>query len=156
VKTRYGWEELATVLAEPNAADLIRAYWEELSPDKNSVKLDPDWPRLQRLEAEGAYKIWVARVDGTLAGFISFFIQPHHNYRKNIMGLDAGHFLSPAYRDSPGRLGMRMWRTAEIALRELGVSTIIAHDNTARPLVAFFLGMGYKPRSVIYWKSLDA
>jgi len=154
VVIRCSWQPLAEVLAEPNAIDMIRDYWEELSPEKDSVPLDPDWGLLKRLECEGVYKIWTARVDGTLAGFISFFIQPHHNYKSTLMGFDAGHFLSPAYRNSPGRVGFKMWRTAEAGLRAIGVAQVMIHDNAARPLLPFFLGMGYTPRSVIYWKSL--
>lgn len=153
MKTTYRWEALRTVLAEPNAADLIRAYHEELSPLRDAAEVDPDWDRLQRMEAEGIYRLWACRVDSTLAGFVSFMIAPHHNYRRILFALDMGHYLAPAYRNEPGMIGLRMWKTAEAALRELGVKTIMAHDGQ-RSLLPFFLHLGYHPRATLYWKAL--
>lgn len=153
-KSVYGWEKLAIVLAEPNARDMIRAYVEELSPLRSVIPVKPDWDRLARMEAEGAYRLWTARVDGTLAGFISFFIGPHHNYADTLSALDGGHYLSPAYRDTPGRVGLHMWKSAELGLRALGVRYVMAHDGQ-RSLLPFLLHLGYHPRATLYWKLLD-
>ena len=147
------WEGLAAVLAEPNAADMIRDYVEELSPLRDVVPVNPDWPRLAALEAEGIYKLWACRVDGTLAGFVSFFVMPHHNYAGTLLACDAAHFLAPAFRDR-GRIGYRMWRSAEAALRELGVRCIMAHDSAMRPLMPFFLALDFEPRGTLFWKVL--
>ena len=154
MKTRYGWEPLAAVLAEPNAPDLIRAYAEELTPVANAMPVDPDWDRLCTLEAAGIYHLWSARVDRTLAGFISFFVQTHHNYKSTLLAIDAGHFVSPAFRDTPGRIGYRMWKTAEAALREKGVKVIVAHDNSIHPLMPLMLALGYEPRGTLFYKVL--
>jgi hypothetical protein len=153
-KTSYRWEKLSAVLAEPNAADLIRSYVDELSPLRDRLPVDPDWDRLAEMEASGLYRLWAVRVEGTLAGFISFFVMPHHNYRGVLMAMDAGHYLATCYRDTPGRLGLRMWKTAEVALRELGVRYIMAHDGQ-RSLLPFLLHLGYHPRATLYWKWLD-
>jgi hypothetical protein len=152
-KTTYRWEKLADVLAEPNAADMIRAYVEELSPLRDTVAVNPDWGRLQRLEAEGVYRLWAARVGGTLAGYISFFVAPHHNYKDTLSALDGGHYLAPCYRDTPGRIGLHMWKTAEAALRDLGVQYVAVHDGQ-RSLLPFLLHLGYHPRATLYWKVL--
>ena len=148
---RCGWEPLKRVLAEPNAADMIRAYSDELSPLDEPC--DPDWDRLMGMEAEGFYRLWACRVDSTLAGFISFYIAPHHNYRKILFALDNGHYLSPQYRNDPGQVGLKMWRSVEPALRELGIRWIMAHDGQ-RSLLPYFLHLGYQPRSTLYWKEL--
>jgi len=149
---RCGWEKLAKVLAEPNAADMIRAYAEELSPLRDLAPVDPDWDRLARLEAGGCYRLWAARVDGTLAGFISFFLMPHHNYRSLLMAQDGGSYIAPQFRGK-GMVGFRMWRSAEPALRKLGVRYIMAHDGQ-RPLLPFMLALGYEPRGTLFWKIL--
>jgi hypothetical protein len=154
VKIRYGWEKLAVVLAEPNAVEMIRAYAGELSPLRNAMPLDPDWDRLQQLEAAGVYRIWAARADATLAGFLSFFVQTHHNYRSTLLAIDAGHYLAPAFRDMQARLGFRMWRTVEPPLRNFGVKVIVAHDNAIHPLMPLMLALDYEPRGTLFYKEL--
>jgi len=154
LKIRCAWSPLAEVLAEPNAGDMIRAYTEELSPLRDLIPVNPDWSLLQRLEAEGSYRIWACRVDSTLAGFLSFLIAPHHDYKDTLFAYDYGHWLSPAYRNTPGQVGLKMWRSVEPALRELGVSWVMAHDGQ-RSLMPFMLRLGYHPFSTLYWRCLD-
>jgi hypothetical protein len=149
----YRWEPLEKLLEEPNVRDLILGYWEELSPLKTIARLDPDWADMIAREKAGRFCVWTARVNGTLAGFVSFHLVPHLNYRSTLFAMDAGHFLSPAFRDK-GRLGFRMWRTAEAALKQKGVAVAVVHDNAKRPLMPFFLALGYEPRSTLFWKEL--
>jgi len=139
------------VLAEPNAADMIRSYVEELSPLDEPA--DPDWQKLFELETEGAYRIWACYVDSTLAGYIAFQISPHHNYKGLLLAMDMGHYLSPPYRNTPGRIGLKMWKSAEVALRKLGVYYIMAHGGQ-RSLLPFFLHLGYNPMATLYMKVL--
>ena len=88
-KLSFGWERLEFLLKEPNIRDLLTSYWEELSP-LNGLPLDIDWARLLRHEAEGIYRIWAARVNGTLAGFAAFYVQPHMYHRSVLAAVDAG------------------------------------------------------------------
>lgn len=150
---RCGWETLKQVLAAPNAREMILAYAEELSPLRFDMPVDPDWDRLAQLEEAGMYRLWACRVDGTLAGFISFLVAPHHNYRTVLFALDYGHYLAPAYRDTPGQIGLKMWRSVEQPLRDLGVRYVMSHDGQ-RSLLPFFLHLGYDPRGSLYWKAL--
>lgn len=151
--TRYGWEKLKDILAEPNLRDLLTAYYEELWPLKSKVAIDPDWPEMLRREEAGIFKVWTARVDGTLAGFVSFSIFPHLMTRQALWAFDCGHFLHPAYRDK-GRVGYQMWRSVEGPLRDLGVQVICAHDNVKRSLLPFFMALKYEPRATTFMKSL--
>ena len=146
-KLDLGWERLEFLLKEPGIRDLITDYWLELSPLR--LPLDIDWTRLLRHEAEGIYRIWTARVNGTLAGFAAFYVQPHMYHRSVLAGIDAGHYLSPVFRDK-GMVGWRMWRSALKALKEEGVSFVMTHDNSRRPLMPFFLALGLEPLSTIW------
>lgn len=151
VKISCRWSPLAEVLAEPNAADLIRAYSDELSPLDGPA--DPDWDLLAAMEARGEYRIWACYVDATLAGYIAFLIRPHYDYKGIPAAMDMGHYLAPAYRNTPGRVGLKMWKSAEIALREAGVKYIMAHDGQ-RSLLPFLLHLGYNPMATLYFKVL--
>lgn len=145
----FGWEELGTLLKDPNLRDLITGYWEELSPIKH-IPLDIDWPLLLDWNAKGIYRIWTARVNGTLAGFVSFFISPHIFYRNILFAVDRGHFLSPAFRDTNARLGWRLWSTATAALKQMDIKVAMLHDNAKRPLMPFFLALGAEPLSTMW------
>lgn len=167
-RTSFSWEPLEELLREPNVKDLIRDYHDELSPLKGVAPLDIDWEELLRRDREGRFAVWAAYVqhsengtlnntetlknaDATLAGFVSFHLQPHVFYRTTLFAVDAGHYLSPGFRDN-SRIGFRMWRTAVAALEERGVKVIMAHDNADRPLMPFFLALGFHPRSTMFWK----
>ena len=152
-RVRFGWEKLADILTGANVQDLILAYWEELSPVKDAAPLDVDWDWLKRMEGEGQLLIWTARVNGTLAGFIAFQVHPHFTSRRTLFAFDCGHYLAPPFRDN-SRIGFRMWRTALAGLRAKGVRVVMAHDNAGRPLMPFFLALGFEPRSTIFFKVL--
>ena len=152
-KTTYRWEPLATILAEPNVRELIEAYWTELSPIKG-LPLDIDWDLLLGWEREFRFRVWVARVNGTLAGFITFVVQPHFLHKSTLFALDHGHFLGHAFRDTGQRIGARMWSTAKVALKELGVEISFLHDNALRPLSPFFLSLGARPFSAMWLMDL--
>lgn len=110
---------------------------------------------MRALEGAGIFRVWTARRRGRVIGFILFHIHPHLNYRHTLFAFDGGHYLDTTYRDN-GWLGIKMWRSAIAALRDLGVRVVMAHDNSQRPLGPFFRRLGFEPRSTIYWKVLDA
>jgi len=153
-KLSFGFERLEILLREPGIRDLIENYWLELSPFTD-LPLDIDWARLLRHEAEGIYRIWTARVNGTLAGFVSFYVQTHVYHRTALAAVDGGHYLAPEFRDK-GMIGWRMWRSAKAALIEEGVRFMMAHDNAKRPLMPFFLALGFEPLSTMWIWTGDA
>ena len=120
---------------------------------KGVIPLDPNFASMIGGEKSGIIVTWTARVGPTLAGFICFHLLYHLNYRTVRFAMETGHFLAPQFR-AKGRIGFRMWRTAEVALEERGARVIMAHDNAERPLMPFFLALGYDPRSTIFWKIL--
>ena len=151
----FGWESITTILREPNIREMIHDYWEELSPIKQIAPLDPDFETMMRNEAAGSFKVWAARSgDGLLIGVILLHIMPHLNYKSTLFAFDAGHYLSPLYRDSKEWIGVKMWRAMFDPLQELGVKVLIAHDNALRPLTPFFLRLGFEPRSTWFWRAL--
>lgn len=154
MRASFSWEPLEELLREPNVKDLIRDYHDELSPLKGFAPLDVDWEELLRRDRLGSFAVWAARADKTLAGFVSFYLEPHVFYRTTLFAVDAGHYLSPGFRDN-SRIGFRMWRTACAALEERGVKVIMAHDNADRPLMPFFLALGFHPRSTMFWKIIQ-
>lgn len=150
----FGWETVRAILDEPNLRELIVSYWEELSPIKETAALDPDFDRMLWLEEQGMFRVWAARNDsGTLIGLIEFQIMPHLNYKSTLFAFDMGHFLDPVYRGE-GWVGVKMWRSALCALKEIGVKVCIAHDNESHPLAPLFARLEFEPQGGFYWKAL--
>lgn len=149
----FAWETVDALLAEPYLPAMLEEYWHELSPIKEAAPLDPDYANMRAAEAAGLFRIWAARKDGMVIGFVMFHIHPHFNYKRTLFAFDSGHYLDPSHRDSDWT-GIKMWRSALDALADLGVKVVIAHDNALRPLEPFFLRLGFKLRSRLYWKVL--
>jgi hypothetical protein len=151
----FGWESLEVFLREANTRDLLESYWTELSPIKG-LPLDVNWAQLLEWERRFVYRVWAARVGGTLAGFITFLVQPHVFHQHTLFAVDYGHYLATAFRDTDAMVGARMWRSAKMALKEAGVEIAFLHDNAKRPLSPFFLGIGARPFAAMWlWDLRD-
>ena len=155
----FGWEPVARLIEEPNLAELVRAHWEELSAHKEEMPLDPDWNRFVEYNEAGFYRVWTARADKTLVGYISFytFCPPHHC--RTMIAVDDGYYLDPAYR--AGWNGIEMWRTALDALAEIGVIGCIGHSKLhfqaeRGGIGALFRRLGFHPTDELWWKTLRA
>lgn len=149
-KLKFGWEKLSILLAEPGIRDLLEDYWSELSPIPD-LPLDIDWAHFLQQEEAGFYRVWAARVNGTLAGFIAFYVRFHPHFRKVLVSIDGGHFLAPGFRDTESAVGIRMWRSAAAALKKEGVKLGFLHDNALRPLSPFLLALGARPFSSMWF-----
>ena len=152
-KLSFGWEKLESLLREPNLRDLLTTYWQELSPVKH-IPLDIDWAHFLQQEQAGIYRVWAARVNGTLAGFVSFYVRPWPYNRRVLVAIDGGHFLAPAFRATSSMVGIRMWRSAIAALKKEEVELAFLHDNSLRPLSPFFLAVGARPFSSMWFLDL--
>ncbi len=152
-KLSFGWERLELILREPNIRDLLTSYLQELSPIKG-LKLDIDWAHFLQQEQLGVYRVWTARVNGTLAGFVSFYVKTHPYFRTVLFAVDGGHYLAPAFRDTSSMVGIRMWRSVKAALIEEGVQLAFLHDNALRPLSPFLLAIGARPFSAMWLMDL--
>lgn len=149
----FGWEAVESLLKDAGLRDLLGGYYEELSPYKAVAPLAVNFDLMAEWEKIGGYRVWVARVNGALAGMIGFQLCPHLNYKTTLFAIDSGHYLSPAYRGKEW-IGVKMWGAACEALKELGVKIVIAHDNVVHPLDPFFKRLGFEPRSTLFWKAL--
>lgn len=147
----FGWESCEAVFADPRFRDLIGEQWTELShlPDE---PLDLDFPRAFQMERAGAYRLWIARRNDRMVGFIQWQIICPLGYRNTKWAIDAGWYFEAAERDIFAALGM--WRGAVDALKTEGVGVVRGHDNHKRPLGVFFKRLGMAAISTVYQKGL--
>lgn len=145
------WVPVKTLLLDSDLPNLIEQQWRELThtPDQPPM---PDWERAVEMNEAGVLRVWCAYLGRRLIGFIQFHFMNPLGSPHNKWAIDVGWYLTPEKRT--GWRALQMWRTAEVALRALGIEIVRAHDNTKRPLPALFKRLGYVPVSIQYQKDL--
>lgn len=123
---RFRWEPVAQLFAEPNAADLLREHHATLGVHRDKLHLDINLDLMQQAEAEGRFRVWTARDDGLLVGYLGLWIIRHMHY-PILMAVEDSFLLSAPNRR--GYVGIRMIQGVSAALREMGVELLIIHEK---------------------------
>jgi len=111
---------------------VLPAHYDELCITKQ-FPFDPDWDAYDRMAQAGMLRTITVRNDDELIGYIVFYIQPHLHYKSCLTAYEDVYYVKPEYRK--GRIGIKMFQYAEMALKRIGVNRIIVHtkihlDNT--------------------------
>lgn len=123
----FQWEPAKRVMDDPEWTPLMLDHWEELAVHKDQMPLDPDYAEYLRADDLGFFRIWTARDEKMLVGYIGFWIRPHAHYKSTLTAVEDLYMLSPAYRK--GMTGYRLFTTAFEALKERGVKRIFCHEK---------------------------
>lgn len=115
------WEPLRQIVAS-GVEDLIAGHWEEVEHDREKIALAPDWEKAFILERLGCLKVLGLRCDGALVGYNAFSISPHIHSRFALHAINDVLYVAPEHR---GSAGVRLIRTAERKLKELGVVRVV-------------------------------
>lgn len=107
---------------EAGAAEMFVRHWDEVEVDKEAMDLDIDWPRMFELEALGYSKSFGAWCGETLVGYSLFHVTPNIHSRTVLQGVNDVLFVEREHR---GDAGVRLIRTAERLLKQLGVRKIM-------------------------------
>lgn len=138
------WEEMLPLLVAHKAE--IAHY-----PD---IVLDPDIPAYEMLDAQGAVRVFTARIGGTLVGYAVFFVRHNLHYRQSLQAVQDVLFVTLAHRH--GRVGLQLIQYAEARLQAEGVQVVLQHVKASTPAtIELFLKLGYEPIDHILGKRLD-
>ena len=130
---------------------LLEMHYNELTLNKESIKLDPIWTRYAALEQAEALAIYTARDDAKLVGYSAFFVTKHMHYAALTIVANDVLFLHPDHRT--GRTGIRLIKFCESALREkLGNFKLTWHANYSNHLASILSRMGYVSEEVVLSK----
>ncbi len=132
---------------------LLREDWDEIDhPAKRGCELDPDWDTYEALEGQGLFKVFTAREDGALIGYLGVFIAPFlHSKGKAQPTMDAIYVR----RDRrASRAGVGLIHFAERCLREDGFASLCLTSTESYPLGPLFERMGYARIQTMYEKEL--
>lgn len=90
------WERLAEAL-EDGLEALVREHWDVVAVHREIMPLAVDWAGYQAKEDAGVLKLLVARRDGALVGYNSFFfLDGHPHYMTTPHALGDGIFVTKA------------------------------------------------------------
>jgi len=133
-------------------AALLELHYQELTMDKDVIKLEPDWPRYNKLNNENKLLI-VCAFDGLeLVGYSVFFLDEHIHYKNNIFARNDVLFLAPDHRQ--GMTGIKLIKYSEMVLQTMNVSKIIWHVKYSKDFRKILHRLGYQDEEVIVSRAL--
>jgi GNAT superfamily N-acetyltransferase len=131
---------------------LLELHYEEITLDKDVIKLKPNWERYLRLSHMDKLATLAAYDDDKLVGYSIFFLEEHIHYEDNIIARNDVLFLHPEYRK--GMTGIKLIKASEDMLSNMGVSKIFWHIKYSRDFRSILYRMGYKDEDIILGKAL--
>lgn len=135
-----------------DAAALFELHYQELTLNKDSVKLNPMLENYQQIDRAGKLAIYTARDDGELVGYGVFFVAPHIHYSDTIVAMNDVLFLHPAHRK--GSMGTRLIKFCEHQLKARGVHKIAWHIKLSLDWSPILIRLGYATEEITVAKIL--
>lgn len=139
------WDELTP---------LLREHWGEVETERDFPP-DPDRDLFGKIEACGMLKVYTARVDARLVGYIAFFLSNSLHSREVLIAKDDALFVHKAYRTQ--RVGSELILFAVDHLRQLGARMVyITSKHRAGANIGPLLWrLGFTHDEDVYAKRLD-
>jgi GNAT superfamily N-acetyltransferase len=143
-------EDLKEVL--PELIDLLDSHYEELTLNKDRVKLNPVWSRYFAMVEENKFFAIIARDENKPIGYAGFILDQHLHYADLIVAANDVLFIHPDYRK--GMFGVKFLKFCEKTMKDLGAMKLtwhIKHSNDFRPILN---RMKYEDEDIISGKFL--
>lgn len=131
---------------------LLQLHYQELTLNKDRVKLNPRWDHYAALEQVNAFLIFTARDSGKLIGYSAFFVNRHMHYGDLVICSNDVLFLHPDHRT--GRTGIKLIRYCEeqAQARFKKNFSLTWHAKAGTTLAAILKRMGYTLQDLIFSK----
>jgi len=115
--------------------------------------LDPDWGAYKRLQELGMFKIFTARNEDKLIGYVAFAIHHNLHYRARKHAVQDVLYLDPTHR---GRMmGVKLIKFADDVLRDNGVHLVSQHVKIKHDFSPLLEYIGYEQVEKIYERRLN-
>ena len=141
-------ETLFDIIEEVDA--LLALHYQELTLNKDRVRLDPQWDVYRTLEQLGRFVVFTARDGNLLVGYNAFFVQKHMHYAGFTVAQNDVLFLHPDYR--LGMTGIRLLKTSEAGLKVAGAEKITYHVKFLKDFRPILHRLGYSDEEVMCGK----
>ncbi len=116
---------ISVAVMKEQGQHLLEQHYEELTRNKEVIKLNVDWDAYRAMEKSGrlvAIGVWDS---GELLGYSVFFLSRHMHYKDSLMALNDVLFLRQDKRK--GSLGIKLIKKSENILEGCGVTKILWH-----------------------------
>tara|TARA_R100000781_G_C4077516_1_gene126599 strand:- start:48 stop:497 length:450 start_codon:yes stop_codon:yes gene_type:complete len=147
---QFATESLYDVMGE--CAPLLCEHWEHIALDKDTVKLNPDWDAYRFMQDHDNLHITTARQGKELVGYVVYIISRSLHFADETFADGHLFWLSPQHRR--GIAGLKMFKHAEAALRDKGVTKVITKVTLHFDVGKIFERLGYQPIERVYAKGL--
>lgn len=138
-KVKYQQEFLDSVRGEVES--LIQDHYNEVYPARDTFQSNMDWDSYAKLEDVGFLKIFTARDDDDLVGYLWVIVSPNLHSRGSVVACDDGLYVAKSYRGQA--VAKELVRFTERCLKEDGVKVFHIVGTTEKPIDSFVKRMGY-------------
>ena len=136
----------------PEMLVLLDQHYQELTLNKDKIKLDPMWELYDAMEKRSEFFLLTARMNGELVGYSAWFLKPHIHYRNTIVASNDVIFMRSDQRQ--GMTGIRLIKYSEQRMKELGANKIVWHIKNSLDFSVILHRMGYADEDIIVGKML--
>jgi L-amino acid N-acyltransferase YncA len=119
--------------------DLLEEHYQELTLNKELVKLEVDWDKYQKLEDAGVLVSLGAWEMGEFIGYSIFIVQTHLHYKNLRTAMNDVLYLRKDKRQ--GMMGIRLIKESERELAKNGLIKVLWHvkyNTSLGPLLERF------------------
>lgn len=136
----------------PEVMPMLEQHYEELTLNKDVVKLDPKWDDYRALEGMGRFVVLTAREHGQLVAYNAFFLNTHMHYSDLMVAVNDVFYIHPDYRR--GSLALRFLRHTEQALKSIGAQKVAYHCKRGNNFAAILRSrlLGYQDEEGVVGK----
>ena len=120
---------------------LLEAHYTEISHFKD-IPLKADWEKYFILEDTGLLKVFIARYNKKIIGYVAYTIGINMHYSDVIQAIQDVLFVSP---DNRGKMaGIKLLKESEKELKKLNVKLIVQHVKLAHDFSPMLKRLGYE------------
>lgn len=132
--------------------DLLEQHVEELTTNKDLMKLNPDWDLYDSLEKSGKLFSLFVKKDNEIIGYSVNFLNYHLHYSDLCYASNDVLFLKKEYRNSD--IGRELIARSEQKARDLGAAIYFVHAKHKTTLDKLLPLLGYQIQDIIHSKVL--
>lgn len=136
---KYQQEFLESVRGEVEV--LIQNHFDEVYPARDSFDCNMDWDMYEKLEQIGLLKIFTARIEKELIGYLWVILSPNIHSKGSMLACDDGLYVDKSYRGKS--VAKDLIRLTEKCLKEDGLKVFNIVGTTEKPIDALVKRMGY-------------
>jgi GNAT superfamily N-acetyltransferase len=131
---------------------LLEDHWEEIALHKDTIKLNPDYDRYEKMFKSGQMRIVTARDDGKLVGYCILMLYHHIHYKDQFMAMDDIFFIAKDYRK--GLTGVKLFIKTEEIMKQYGVKKLSMNVKVHQDVGPIFERLGYKETERMFTKMI--